>query len=101
MEPSLLRVTPQAGRSKAMNKRHSKRHTFQKTLACAFAATMGLVVLLAAGAMALAISTGAVDAYTPGNASHPPSGSLSEPKDRGDDATLAFQRNPEIYSNTE
>src|SRR2546427_600440 len=101
MEPSLLRVTPQAGRSKAMNKRHSKRHTFQKTLACAFAATMGLVVLLAAGVMALAISTGAVDAYTPGSAGHPTSGNLSDLKGRGKNVTLAFQRNAEIYCNGE
>ena len=84
-----------------MNKRHSKSHTFQKTLACAFAATMALVVLLAAGVMALAISTGAVDAYTPGSAGHPTSGSLADLKGRGKDVTLAFQRNAEIYCNGE
>src|SRR5437867_291383 len=84
-----------------MNNRHSKRHTFQKTLACAFAAAMAMVVLLAAGVMALAVSTGAVDAYNPGSAGHPTSGNLSDLKGRGKDVILAFERNANIYCNGE
>src|SRR5438132_9843415 len=84
-----------------MNQRNSKRRTFQKTLACAFAATMAVAVLLAAGVMALAVSTGAVDAYNPGSAGHPTSGDLSDLKGRGKDVTLAFQRNANIYCNGE
>ena len=84
-----------------MNKRNSKRHIVQRTLLWAFGSTIAVVMILAASMMALAVSTGAVDAYNPGTSGHPTSGNLSDLKGRGKDVTLAFQRNANIYCNGE